>query len=172
MKWYEREVVIDGNSYPLDHLQPFNLKIDIPESKNSGALSFSLLVRFSTHCVTEKSVKGNTVQFDDEGGSPRFFSQERYNLSRLLPGIMGDLLDRQCYHTSHGRNYFIIEYTDQAEEKRDYHIYFIVKKIKEGVSVFVESAYLSNNPQKQKKKIKGKVILANTFKNKKIARHT
>ena len=171
MKWYDEEVIIGGINYHLNHLQPFDFTIDIPKTPNSAALSFRVFVRFSTHCVTEKTTEGQTEQFNDEGGMVRYFSKERHTFSLLLPDIINGLLEKQCYHTSHGRNYFTIEHIDHESKVRHYHVYFTAKKTSEGVSVFVESAYVPVKPQKQKRKIKGKVILANTFKNKKIARH-
>lgn len=169
MNWYGKKLEIDGKTYNLNHLSPFSLNVNLPPKGNKQAISFTLKIRFSTHCVSEDWVEHPTVSFLDEGGKDRFFSFARYNLSLRLPSLLRGLPERQCYFAS-SRNFLTVEITEDGGESKNYHIYFSVKKIREGVSVLVESAYVPNNPERQSKKIKGKVILSNTYNGKKIAR--
>lgn len=169
MDWYEKDLEIDGKTYSLNHLSPFFLEVELPQQGNNPALSFTLKIRFSTHCVSEDVVNHQTVSFPDEGGKIRSFSFVRHKLSLLLPSVLRELPSRQCYFASQ-RNYLTVEITEDDGESKKYHIYFSVKKTIEGVSVLVESAYVPKNPERQTKKIKGKVILSNTYQGKKIAR--
>lgn len=144
-------------------------QVDLPSQGKNPALSFVLDVRFSTHCVSEDRVDHPTVLFPDEGGKDRFFSIARYKLSLQLPSILLELPDRQCYFAS-SRNFLTIEFTEESGEKKRYHIYFSTRKTTNGVLVQVESAYIPNNPERQSKKIKGKVILSNAYREKKTTR--
>lgn len=169
MDWYGKILEIDGKTYDLSHLAPFSLNVNFPAQGNKPAIYFTLIIRFSTHCVSEDWVDHPSVSFPDEGGKDRFFSFARYNLSLLLPSLLKELPERQCYFAS-SRNFLTVEIREGDGESKNYHIYFSVKKIREGVSVLVESAYVPNNPERQSKKIKGKVILSNTYHRKKITR--
>ena len=169
MAWYEKKLEFAGEKYDLSHLSPFSLNVSFPPQGNKPATSFTLKIKFSTHCVSEDWVTHPSVSFPDEGGRDRFFSFTRYNLSLRLPSILRELPGRQCYFAS-SRNFLTVEITDGDGESKNYHIYFSVKKINEGVSVLVESAYIPNNPERQSKKIKGKVILSNSYHGKRIAR--
>ncbi|MGB3221462.1 MAG: hypothetical protein WBB23_01540 [Desulforhopalus sp.] len=169
MDWYEKKLEIDGKTYDLNHLSPFSLNVDLPPQRDKQAISFTLKIRFSTHCVSEDRVDHPTVSFPDEGGKNRFFSFARYDLSLRLPLLLGELPERQCYFAS-SRNFLTVEITEGDGESKNYHIYFSVKKISEGVSVLVESAYVPNNPERRSKKIRGKVILSNTYHGKRITR--
>ena len=169
LDWYEKMLEIDGKTFSLNHLSPFSLDVDLPQQGNTPSLSFVLQVKFSTHCVSEDWVNYPSVLFPDEGGKQRYFSFARYQLSLRLPEILRSLQDRQCYFASQ-RNYLTVEITEQNEERKQYHIYFSVKKTSDGVEVLVESAYVPKNPERQTKKIKGKVILSNIYQGKRIAR--
>ena len=168
MNWYNQTIILDDKKYSLIHLSPFSFQVDLEKEKSSHAISFNLIIKFSSHCVSEEIVKHDSVLFPDEGGKNRYFSIERYQLSLSLPEILKNISERQCYCATR-RNYLTVEILDANNNQKRYHIYFSVKKTSGGVELLVESAYIPNNPERQTKKIKGKVILANIHRGKKIA---
>jgi hypothetical protein len=170
VEWYNRNLELDGETYSFTHLAPFTINIDIPSEGKNAALNFTLEVKFSTHCVSATTVPHPSKLFLDEGRKERFFCLQRYDLSHALPKIIKDLQNRSCHH-ARNRNYVTVEISGPGGEKTNYHVFFSVRRQPSSVLVFVESAYIPSSSEKPKGgKIRGKVLLSNTYRRKKIAR--
>lgn len=170
MEWYNRKLELDGEKYSFTHLAPFKSNVTIPSDGKNAELSFILEVKFSTHCVSAETVDHPSKLFLDEGGKERFFCLQRYKLSHALPEIIRSLQNRSCHHAKN-RNYVTVEILDPSGEKKNYHVFFSVRRQPSSVLVFVESGYIPNSYEKPKGgKIRGKVLLSNTYRGKKIAR--
>ena len=74
MNWYDKTITLDEKSYPLKHLEPFSFTVDLKQEKQSPAVIFVLIIKFSSHCVSEETVEHDSILFPDEGGKDRFFS--------------------------------------------------------------------------------------------------
>ncbi len=170
MEWYNRNLELDGDTYSFIHLAPFKFNVAIPaEGKNAG-LSFVLEVKFSTHCVSAETVNHPSKLFLDEGAKERYFCLQRYKLSHELPEIIKSLQNRSCHHAKN-RNYVTVEILDPGGKKKNYHVFFSVRRQPHSVLVFVESGYIPSSYERPKGgKIGGKVLLSNTYRRKRIAR--
>lgn len=171
MNWYELTVDYDDKRCSLEHLRPFRIKVYIPKTSKSAELYFPLTIKFSTHCVSARVNRWKEgdikIDFPDEGNELRYFSPERYELSRMLPYLLSEIASRSCYFTTY-QNYFTFEIQDREDEKYEYQIFFSLKRVKNELEMFVESAYLKEAPKKARKKIRGDVLLAKTFRKEKI----
>lgn len=170
MEWYNRNLELDGETYRFTHLAPFKINVVIPSEGKNAALYFTLEVKFSTHCVSAKTVIHPSKLLLDEGRKERYFCLQRYHLSHALPEIIKNLQNRSC-HYARNRNYVTVEISDPGGKKTNYHVFFSVRRQHSSVLVFVESAYIPSSSEKPKGgKIRGKVLLSNTYRRKKIAR--
>jgi hypothetical protein len=165
--WYNRNLELDGETYSFNHLAPFKSNITIPAEGKNAELNFVLEVKFSTHCVSAETVDHPSTLFLDEGGRERYFCLDRYKLSHGLPEIIRSLQGRSCHHAKN-RNYVTVEILDPGGQKKNYHVFFSVRRQANSVLVFVESGYIPSNYERPKGgKIRGKVLLSNTYKRKK-----
>lgn len=172
-------IEIEGISYSLDHLQPFQYVVNIEES-NGVITPIRVSVEFSSHCVSKGPKDQNTIDFGQIGYGHlvidhrriwRRFLPARYLASTILPDILRTIDKRPCLFTSQ-TNFLTVEMREIIPgypEGTRYEIYFSVKQ--EGnlsVAVYVESAYIrdqeaDNDPYKFKKddRIKGWRLLLN-----------
>ncbi|WP_156920991.1 hypothetical protein [Fundidesulfovibrio putealis] len=185
MKWSEiirsERIVIGGVEYDLRHLHDAVYDITIPGSGNHQDIKTKLFVRYSSHCISVGPEDDVPIDFDivgiekrilDHRLVPRAFSEERYELSKMLPGIFSKIVDRKCFYSS-DRNFFIIEFIDKEGGKASYCVYFNVKKEVEGLDVYVESAYVPRvivRPNDGSRSIQARVILAKRFRGEQIKR--
>jgi hypothetical protein len=157
-------IVINEYTYDLSHLSPTTITVDIPDQSGKKK-KINLYLRYSTHCYSSKNDVDGTGYEIFDGRETRFFSLERYNISLYLPEIMKHLATpEKCYFASH-RNYFI----GRLENGREFRVFFSIKKAnRRTLSVYVESAYFPDSPERKKGSIKGFLLLAKTLRNEPI----
>lgn len=150
---------IDKGKPDLSHLNPHIVVYNVPCDKKSKrpAQTYKVYVSYSDHCYTASS----------KNGRDRVFDENRYMLSKNLPSIISDLLNRKCSFAN-GKNYFTIE---SPLCGGDYEIYFeVFKQPGTGsLSLFVHSAYVRDvekiGSRPRWNSISFSVILFNTLKN-------
>lgn len=165
-------VALNGESYSLEHLSASVRELVIAPNPRAPERRISLAVTYGLHCFSRSIDDVKSTNLVRDGREQRAFDLERYRLSRALPGIIDSLDLRRCFHTGH-RNFFTVELVDEQGLKQDYVIYFRTWRAAAGeagdVRLHVESAYLrSDAPQRHKKSIRFKVIVANTYTGKEI----
>lgn len=114
-----------GETFPLNHLHPFQLPLAI------GERQVVIAVAFAMHCFSR------AVRDDDDPGDEyrdnrevRTFCYERYALSRGLPQIVRDLPNRHCQFAKQ-ENFVTIDTQSQAGETIRYGVFFNMKRWKE-----------------------------------------
>ena len=171
LRW--ASLFFEGESYSLDHLNASTREVFIAPNARAPERRITLAVTYGLHCFSvskSNENKCNIIVFDER--EERLFDLGRYRLSLALPEIIANLELRRCFHTGH-RNFFTVELLDEQGRKQDYVIYFRTWRAASGeagdVRLHVESAYLrSDAPQRHKKSIRFKVIVANTYTGKEI----
>lgn len=171
LRW--ASVLFEGQSYSLDHLSASIREVFIAPNVRAPERRITLAVTYGLHCFSvsnNNENKCNIIVSDER--EERLFDLGRYRLSLALPEIIANLEFRRCFHTGH-RNFFTVELLDEQGRKQDYVIYFRTWRAASGetgdVRLHVESAYLrSDAPQRHKKSIRFKVIVANTYTGKEI----
>ena len=138
-----------ATSYDISHLKKHVIEYIQPPLGEKPECRYSVEISYSDHCFT-KAI--------NETG--RIFDLERYEESKRLPQIMGELISRECHHT--GKNNFV---TFDLAEGKTYEIYFEVFK-KGSLKIRVQSAYIRDpdrmHSQPGRSKIKFSTILFNT----------
>jgi hypothetical protein len=154
-----------GKEYHLAHLHPTTITYEQSAKGNKPACTYTVNVTFGLHCFT----CGITPQCDpallySDAREAREFDFQRYELSKRLPEIVGDLSCRKCFHTEHG-NFFTIDLVDEQGEVLSYEVYFAASGSQNGcVNLFVQSAYVRHKSSRHHKKpISFFVILFNTL---------
>ena len=136
---YFKDMCIGNTTYDLRHLDPFKLSIQFEDK------SYTVLVRFSCHCFTERldadEQDGRAVYKHKE--EKRLFSVDRYELSRSLPGMIRSLdnCNMTVYHTRQGSFFFA---RNASPLTPCYMVFFRAYKAKKkGIDVIVDvvSAY-------------------------------
>ncbi|HHF3888315.1 TPA: hypothetical protein ACPOXY_001824 [Haemophilus influenzae] len=117
MKAYFDDVIADGITYSLEHLNPFYLKFF--GEKISKEITLKIL--YSDHCFTARKNKSDS-------NSERCFNLERYELSKLLPELIEKMNNGsvQVFQTSARRNFAYVVKTTLHD--KDYNIFFEVRK--------------------------------------------
>jgi hypothetical protein len=165
-----------GQIYDLTHLHPKTVRYVQPAKDGKPARTYIVDVIFSLHCFTRRIGEDETPDQSllyADSREARIFDFLRYELSKCLPEIIDDLLQRKCYH---GRdNFLTVEMINPQDGSLiEYNIFFAVSRSsKRGViNLFVQSAYVrdsqhaSNRPHY--KPIRFDIILFNTLNNRPI----
>lgn len=178
---------VDGNRLNLSHLQDAKYRFDIPASRNYPKLSFSVLVQYSSHCVSWGPSHGQEIDFIvhgterrivDEKGIHRCFCDKRHRYSVNLPGIFKSLPERKCFFTGHS-NWLTIEIIGSCGNPLEYEVFFsLTKQSRNLLRVYVESAYVrdpdspGNRPVnfRHRDKVRAKVLLAKKLRGEPIRR--
>lgn len=127
----------------------------VPATAAKPSVTLTLLVEFSSHCISRGPKKDCSIDFCELGIERlvidhrqirRAFHQERHALSFLLPDIVASLAERRCFFTGH-ENFLTLELGDLMPGlgvDARYEIYFSVRKAeaKNTLKVFIESAYV------------------------------
>jgi len=143
-KYYE-SLVIEGNTYDFEHLEPFTLIVPSEKAKRD----LRVRVRYTTHCFSVSHdplihAPGGYV-FKDHGDRERLFCADRYRMSLSLPTIMKRLEhpDVKVTQTAARRNWV---YTIKIEHPDGpYYVFFEVRHARnnqQDMMLTVESAYL------------------------------
>lgn len=146
-KAYFDPVVIQGQTYCLAHLNPFQLVI--PSERVQRDLRIH--VRFTNHAFTSgyDSETHNPEHpiIEDHGGRPRSFCDVRYTLSQSLPGVITGFTHpaTKVHQTAALRNWAHVTMIDTP--KGPYYVFFELRKAPQAdrhmqdLNLVVESAY-------------------------------
>jgi hypothetical protein len=139
---YFQPKTIQGVTYTLDHLEPFEFELQTATQIHKVA------VRFRCHCFTEELTAHHTPDFSYvHDGENRAFDVDRYTLSQLLPQMVQTLGNRSVY-LSQSSNYFILRQNPIQGYSGPYLVFFNVIKAKKAaydVVMNIESAYMKPN---------------------------
>lgn len=167
----------DGQTYALDHLHPRELTFQQPAAKDKPARDYRVQVIYGLHCFTRKQKDSepapDAALMYADSRETRIFDFVRYELSKQLPAVIEQLIDRNCYHSGKG-NFFVVELVTVAGEREEYEIYFEASRASaKGVAnLYVQSAYVrdqrhaGNRPKR--KPIRFQIILFNVLAGKPI----
>jgi hypothetical protein len=169
MEW--QAFVHEDKNYDLSHLRSVTIVYEQPAKGGKAARKYEVEVEFSCHCFTRGLPGEGSV--DDKllyGDERRIFDFQRYELSKLLPGIVEQLPHRECFHADTRQdNFFSLE---QQNGEATYEIYFKADRVGKGrLKLFVQSAYLrdkQHDSRPRSYKIGFFVILYNTLHQKPI----
>lgn len=143
-----------GKTYDLSHLEPIRMEVEYEEKKVLVKRMVTFL--FSCHCYSRSPVTSEDVSHDMvvmDGNCSRVFSEERYELSRLLPDLVRDLPNQKIYQTEH-RNYLHLPCVDKLGQKFTYLIAIRIKKGGGDILVRIESAYPIDKLEDRRKRDK------------------
>ncbi len=181
-------MTVDDRDYDLTHLQDSTFEFTITATRHYPEINASMLIQYSSHCVSLGSAHDRQFNFAEIGGdrlvvdekdNERCFSADRWNWSMNLPSIIRSLpTDRQCFFTGH-ENWLSIEILDPQGTQHIYEVFFnLTRQSSNFLRVYVESAYVRTADNeirrpsefKRKAKIRGKVLLAKKLRNQPITR--
>jgi hypothetical protein len=131
-----------GKEYPLCHLHPFRMGIQLPSQSNHSQVDVLLHMGFAMHCFTRaKSASDpNSIIYQDDR-EVRAFCFERYGLSFRLPEIARSLSTRHCQFAK-SDNYVVVDNVGLDGVPKKYGVFFNLKKQKSSeVLVIFQSAY-------------------------------
>jgi hypothetical protein len=149
------------NAPDVSHLAARAIEYIVPAGKGTPERKYRVQVSYSNHCWTRGEVDG-----DGNKTGRRVFDQVRYDLSKQLPAIIGDLVNRKCSFAL-DRNFFTVDIQGVGE----YEVYFIVAKNVAGeITLHVQSAYVRDDnrilDRPRWRTIRFSVILFNVMRNK------
>lgn len=157
-------------TYDLSHLHPRQVVFRQAAADGRPEREYVVQVIFGLHCFTRNPKDGEpapepALWYSDSRES-RIFDFGRYELSKQLPGVIDQLLERKCYHSGKG-NFFVVELVTVDGQKAEYEIYFDASRasVKGVVNLYVQSAYVrdqkhaGNRPKR--KPIRFQIILFN-----------
>ena len=84
-------LIVDGEYHDLSHLTAFS--VVVPGKGREPGTDLRVLVKFSNHVFTKRTLHGQSHDTQDHRGTKRAFDPDRYNLSLRLPGIIAQRLD-------------------------------------------------------------------------------
>lgn len=183
-----RHIEVGGVCWLLGHLRSCTQTLVIPAASGNPAVTLTLKVEFSSHCVSRGPKQNQPIDFQalgheylviDHRNVRRAFHPQRHALSFLLPGVIASFSDRRCFFTGR-ENFLTLELGRSIQgyaAGAHYEIYFNVRKsaLKNTLMVFIESAYVrdemaDNQPINFKKadKIKAWKLFLNKSRGKSI----
>lgn len=142
MAW--KYIHFEEQRYELDHLNDFHFEAIQPATQTKSEMRTEIKVTFGWHCYTRSPEQNETAQTHrNERGEQRCFCPIRYEHSKHLSKIIKELSERNILQTGKG-NFLTIKIVDHDGNKRDYEIYFTLRKQekKKPLKLYVESAYL------------------------------
>ncbi|ODS57416.1 MAG: hypothetical protein ABS40_04140 [Agrobacterium sp. SCN 61-19] len=162
---YWEPLTIDGQTYDLAHLEPFEFQITPTQSDVPATIS----VRFHDHCFTETfDPRKHTARIRTSQASLheyRAFCLERYQLSFQLPQIIVGLDGKKVASTREGN---LVRIT--LADGNTYPMFFTLRKARERrVEMFVVSAYIweRENPPADTGEMKFNLAVAKVLKGEK-----
>lgn len=136
------------------------------DPRNGEVVSYEVRVLFDDHCYTKGVPRGDpydpAAYVSETVKEVRVFDPARYQLSLMLPALVKDLLNRQCYFGDQD-NFVTIDLSTGDK----YNVYFAVSKIgkRGGLRLRIQSAYVRSQQDKLQKVNFG-LILRNIRENK------
>jgi len=152
LNWRDFEMSLD-----LSHLATHSVSYIQTATNNNPERHYDVEVSYSNHCYTKRK----------ENSEKRIFDAVRYRLSKELPQIICDLMNRECHCTGNA-NFF----TFDIDSDRTYEVYFKVHKRFDRLFLHVQSAYIRDKDRIEQRPVRSKVrfqtILYNILHNKPI----
>lgn len=146
-KPYFAPLVIEGQTYCLAHLNPFQLVLPSERVRKD----LRIHVRFTNHAFTAAydAAAHNPAHpvIDDHGGRPRLFCDVRYALSHTLPSVISGFTHpaTKVHQTAAQRNWAHV--TQIETPKGPYYVFFELRRAQredrhlQDLNLVVESAY-------------------------------
>jgi hypothetical protein len=139
---YWSPLIIDNAEIDLSHLEPFEFSI-VPVGFEVSA---TVSVRFHDHCFTvnyDSELHLHPIRSSQASSAElRAFSAQRYELSKLLPGIIRQLDGQRIASTREGN---MVRIT--LQDGRTYPVFFTLRRESaRRAALFVVSAYLWDRP--------------------------
>jgi len=126
------DIVVDGKSYGLAHLHPFDMTINLPRGPAT------VRVAFGHHVFTDEKDVGPRFPY---GGKPRYLATERIDRSLGLPALLQKSFPveyaRACLGPDGSEQFFMLQESDWA-------IFFTLKLLEPAANqfrMFIVSAY-------------------------------
>lgn len=151
-KPYFQPLIRDGQTFELDHLEPFSFEVHSAMAKKN----LRVHVTFSNHCFTRSfDPEINSladVIVDRYGARPRVFCPTRYHLSHSLRGLisrLGESPRMKVWETTAQRNWCYSIMIGDADGR--YHLFFELRRAAkdrrqwQDLQLVVESAYPEGN---------------------------
>jgi hypothetical protein len=136
-----------GQIYKFTHLEPHTELFVRPDTADQLSEKFTVDVRYTDHCFTRSPKTGEDYKADliyrNGDKKIRLFCPKRYEMSKLLPGLIRSLPDRKPQHNGNNGNFFTIDALDLNDDPVTYVIIFNVRKSGKGrMELLVETAYI------------------------------
>jgi len=181
-----RTLTVAGKEYFLGHLHSFGFDLVIPASGKYAEQVIPIHVEFSSHCISigpkddEKEFDFSEIGHDhliiDHRRKNRKFCPVRYEWSRRLPRLVGEIGEMKCYFAKY-ENWMIISGIDHEGCTVDYEVFFQLTKMGSKLKLFIESAYVRlpgeqgpGTPSDKSSIVRFKVIAAKRMRNEPIRR--
>jgi hypothetical protein len=113
------------DTFDLSHLDAFDHTFIQPAQEDKPDRSYRVWVRFGHHCFTSGKAPTDdpSLEYPLPLHDRRTFDRTRWELSKLLPGVVRDLMNRKVSHTGHG-NFYTLEIVDTNGNRIEYEVYF------------------------------------------------
>ena len=133
-------------TYDLSHLHPRIIRFSRPADKDNAAETYNVSVRFTLHCFSREPKRDEAIDpswiYPDDYEA-RLFDLRRYEMSKLLPGIIEALPTKKPRHNKNRGNYFTVETVTKDGTVIEYDVFFKVKKQAKGIlEMIVETAFV------------------------------
>lgn len=119
----------------------------LPGRPNQPAKEVEIRVGFSAHTFTTGCLIAEEPdpQYSTGPHDLRKFCPDRYELSKVLPGVIRDLDGRKCFFAGRD-NYFVVEMPGTLAAGFEYWVFFDVRGVRDpgAVLLFVQSAYAAD----------------------------
>jgi hypothetical protein len=172
-------IAVEGTRYDLAHLADQTYEHLIEAADGRPELRFQTLVQYSSHCVSTGDGELGFADCEpdrlivDHRGNERRFCENRFALSRNLPGVFESILVRKVSFAK-GDNFLVIELTRDGGAPMEYEIYFNVRRESaKYLRLNVETAFVRDDPTKAPDKsanIRAKVLFAKKLRGEVVTR--
>jgi hypothetical protein len=144
-----------GTVYDLSHLDPSVVQYVQAGTDTVAAKVYNVNVIYTQHCFTRdiprSGIYDKTLARRD-GKEVRLFDVARWELSKLLPGIVRTLAERSCQHAKEN-NFVTVEAVTEDGNVSEYDIFFVASKaMRPGfINLLIQSAYVREQKQTGKR---------------------
>lgn len=165
------------STFDCSHLHPFDLEFHTSPKDGQIQERYRVRVFFSCHCFTTLQKPGDDPRLEvthaKSKHDPRSFNETRWELSKQLPSIVRDFMNRKAFHTGKG-NYVIVEILGRDGVPCEYGVYFELNRNsrEKRLHLDIQSAYLhddeSRNRSGQRRPIQFKFLIHSVQTGKKV----
>lgn len=141
----------DGTVYDLSHLDPSVVYYVQAGTDTVAAKVYKVNVIYTQHCFTRDLPRAGPYDktlVHRDGKEVRLFDVARWELSKLLPGIVRTLAERSCQHAKEN-NFVTVEAVTEESKAVEYDIFFVASKaMRPGfINLVIQSAYIREQKQ-------------------------